>query len=156
MAPTWYRRACALALTQLNGSGNLDSEALIADSSQPSTLINYLKRVQEATAKRKIFRCKRPDPDVGLTQAKNRALKAIVGLGPEDMDSENKNLVGILYGSSVPVILRVVDDDRSKADNTYHVKLVGPCYAHGHMEGEIFAGMSEMEIKKRTTTFSIH
>ncbi|KAI4609388.1 hypothetical protein J4E81_007604 [Alternaria sp. BMP 2799] len=154
-APTWYRRACALALTQLDGNGNLASEALSV-SEQLSTLINYLRRVQEATANRKIFRCASSDLDVSSMSAHKTTSEGIVGLGPKDMSLKDENLLCILYGSSVPVILRVIPGPNLQDDHTLHVKLVGPCYAHGHMEGEIFAGMSETEIKKRTIKFSIH
>jgi hypothetical protein len=156
VAPTWYRRACALALTQLDGSGDLDSETLLADGSQPGTLIEYLKCVQAAAAYQRIFRFKSLGLLAGPMPVQNKTQEAIVGLGPTYMKPGDETLVCILYGSSVPVILSVMDKPKVQGDNTLHVKLVGPCYVHGHMEGEIFAGMSEKEIQSRTTKFSIH
>jgi hypothetical protein len=164
IAPTWYRRACALALTKIDGDGHLDSAALIADKSQPSTLISYLRRVLVATENKKIFRCTKnttSDDSTGAKegaqeQAKEQIHEAIVGLGPEDMGSVGQQWVCILYGCSVPVILNEVDGRKYQGDGTYHVKLTGPCYVHGYMEGEIFAGMSEEDIRSRSITFSIH
>jgi len=149
IAPTWYRRACALALSKLNSNGNLDSAALIADASQPSTLTSYLRRVQVATENKRVFWSE-------TNFASGYMQKSIVGLGPEDMVSGGRKWACILYGSSVPVILRDIDVTKSKDDNTHHVELIGPCYVHGHMEGEIFAGMSEKDLRRRTTKFSIH
>ena len=80
----------------------------------------------------------------------------IVGIGPEGMGSGPCEWVCILYGSSVPVILRDIDVRKSKDKHTYHVELVGPCYLHGHMEGGIFAGMSEKDLRFKTTKFGIH
>ncbi|KAI4927944.1 uncharacterized protein J4E92_005424 [Alternaria infectoria] len=158
VAPTWYRRACALALTQLDHLGDLNSEALAADPSQPSTLIEYLKRVQNATAHKKIFRCASVESEVkkSPTGSQRKVADAIVGLGPEQMTGEDESLVCILYGSSVPVILSLIDDERLQSGDICHVKLVGACYVHGHMEGEIFASMGEKEFQGRTMKFSIH
>jgi hypothetical protein len=43
-APTWYRRACASAFSRLNEEGNLDIQKLLTTASQPSAMIEYLKR----------------------------------------------------------------------------------------------------------------
>ena len=143
-APTWYRRACALALTKLDEFGNLDTTSLIADPSQPGTLVNYLRRVKEATENRQAFRCENSD---------GAQLDTIVGLGPGHFHPwAEREMVCILYGSSVPVILR----EHKDRDGTTVARLIGACYVHGHMEGELFADMSEEEIQKRSTTFSIH
>lgn len=149
-APTWYRRACALALTKLDHAGNLDITALTADSSQPATLVNYLRRVQEATANRRSFRCRTSGTRLSPTGAET---DVIVGFGPEHISSKDHVLVCILYGSSVPVILNKIEH---RVWGTTHVKLIGACYVHGHMDGEIFAGLSEEDIHIKSTTFSIH
>jgi len=149
-APTWYRRACALALTKLDHSGNLDITALTADSSQPATLVNYLRRVQEATANRRSFRCENSDTGSSPTGAE---MDVIVGFGPENISSQDYASVCILYGLSVPVILKKIESPNFRITR---VKLVGACYVHGHMEGEIFSGMSKEEIRDGSKTFSIH
>jgi len=150
VAPTWYRRACALALTKLDHAGNLDITVLTADPSQPATLVSYLTRVREATTNRRSFRCEISHAESGSMGAQTDAM---VGFGPEHISSQDHVLVCILYGSSVPVILNKIEDS---AWGTTHVKLVGACYVHGHMEGEIFSGMSKEEIRDRSKTFSIH
>jgi hypothetical protein len=140
--PTWYRRACALALSQLDDSGALDSTAMVADTSQPSTLVDYLKRVQKATEQRKIFRC---EDDRSFPQ---EGPDAIVGIGPEGLSDHGYRylLVCILFGCSVPVILDC---------STPHTRLLGACYIHGYMEGETFIGMSKEDIQRKTRTFRI-
>ncbi|KAI4948095.1 hypothetical protein J4E91_006088 [Alternaria rosae] len=91
VAPTWYRRACALALTQLDGFGNLNLKDLLADASQPGTLVSYLKRVQEATDRRYLFRCERSDMSVSPISVQNKTSEAVVGLGPKRMDEPDGN-----------------------------------------------------------------
>jgi len=156
VAPTWYRRACASALRKLVDNSDLDSASISRSCHPRSKLVDYLKHVQEATANQKIFRCEDSHPDARRMPAQKKASEAIVGLGPAIMSSEDKILLCILYGSSVPVMLNVIPGPNSQDDKTLHVKLVGPCYAHGHMEGEIFASMSEEDLQRGTTKFSIH
>jgi hypothetical protein len=152
-APTWYRRACALALTHLDEDGVLDTAALVADTSQPSTLIDYLKRVQSATNNRKIFRCAGAQETGGPVGVVDQTVDSIVGIGPDNMGAYTHLWVCILFGCSVPVIL---GPHAPHQDFMNHAVIVGACYVHGHMEGEMFAGMSEEAIRKKTTTFSIH
>jgi hypothetical protein len=143
-APTWYRRACALALTQLGDLGTLDTVALVGDPSQPGILVEYLKRVETATQDRRIFRCTGVRSPAGPSK---QAEEAIIGVGRRDLSADGFHVVCILYGCSVPVML---DCDG------FDIRLIGPCYVHGYMEGEMFAAISEGEIRKRTTMFSIH
>ncbi|KNG52143.1 ankyrin and het domain-containing protein [Stemphylium lycopersici] len=135
--PTWYRRACALALTKLDESGGLNIKELLTDASQPQNLAYYLRRVATATGHRRPFRC----TGASIVQGAQRTHEQhMVGLGPLEM-------------GTLPMILK---DLASPEDGTRHVTVVGPCYVHGHMEGEMFAGVSEEEIQSRTTVFSIH
>jgi hypothetical protein len=152
-APTWYRRACALALTKLDVDGNLQMAESIADKSQPGTVIDYLKRVQTATLDRRIFRCASAQMAVGTDRALKEVKEPMIGMGPQHMGLYDHYWVCILFGCSVPVILTRTDLQR---DDTSHAILVGACYVHGYMEGETFAGMSEEEIQSKSITFSIH
>jgi hypothetical protein len=151
-APTWYRRACALALTQLDDHGALDTVALVGDPSQPSTLVEYLRRVQKATQNRKIFRCASAQGDVMSAGTRAQEADTVVGIGP-DCIGHDEEYICVLFGCSVPIILR---GSIFSADGTMHASLLGACYVHGYMEGETFAGMSEEEIQSKSITFSIH
>jgi hypothetical protein len=159
MIPGWYRRACALALTKLTDEGDLNISKLIANLSHPITMIEYLRRVQEVVRNRKFFSCSPQASDdvqegefsdvdsLGTTTSSD-----IVGLGPRDMASSD--LVCILFGCSVPVILRPTSKDSDS--ESVDVTLVGEAYVHDHMEGELFAGMSKDELRRRSSTFRIH
>jgi hypothetical protein len=57
-APSWYRRACMQCLTSVTPNGDLNSAALIALNSTPSTIVSFLKRVQCIIWNRKFLRTK--------------------------------------------------------------------------------------------------
>jgi hypothetical protein len=108
---SWYQRACLYALAQTSSTGVLDTSALIR-SGGPSIMVEFLERVQSVVWNRKFF----------TTSVRN-----LFGLGPDGL--QNGDAVAVLYGCSVPVILRPVE-------NRMHYKLVGECYIHGLMDGQ--------------------
>ncbi len=57
---------------------------------------------------------------------------ALLGLAPEE--TQKGDLICILFGCSVPVVLRKEIADKRTGD--YHYKIVGECYIHGMMDGE--------------------
>ncbi|KAF1832563.1 HET-domain-containing protein [Decorospora gaudefroyi] len=148
VAPTWYRRACALALTKVNDIGHLNMVELIADKSQPTTMIEYIERVQKTTRARQIFRC------ADLSGRQNDIRRVYYGLGPTKLNTF-RQYVCILFGCSVPVILTCW---RLRTTGILRAwgRLVGPCYIDGYMEGEMFAGMSKEEIERKSTAFRIY
>jgi hypothetical protein len=107
----WYQRACLYTLAQTSSTGVLDTSALIR-SGGPSIMVEFLERVQSVVWNRKFF----------TTSGRN-----LFGLGPDGL--QNGDAVAVLYGCSVPVILRPVE-------NRMHYKLVGECYIHGLMDGQ--------------------
>lgn len=69
--------------------------------------------------------------------------KGYVGLGP--MPTRKGDLICVLYGCSVPVVLRKVGG---------HYVFIGECYVHGLMDGE---ALDLLAIKKATEQeFEIH
>lgn len=108
---SWYQRACLYTLAQTSSTGVLDTSALIR-SGGPSIMVEFLERVQSVVWNRKFF----------TTSVRN-----LFGLGPDGL--QNGDAVAVLYGCSVPVILRPVE-------NRMHYKLVGECYIHGLMDGQ--------------------
>jgi hypothetical protein len=151
-APTWYRRACALALTKIDANGILNIADLVADNSQSSTMIDYLRRVWTATQYRKVFHCTSFHM-IADTRASLGLEDTVVGLGPEDMKCYDEDLVCILFGCSVPVVLRHC---HFYGTGTRHVVFVGACYVHGHIEREMFAGTSKEEIRSKAATLNIY
>jgi hypothetical protein len=133
-APPWYRRACALALTKASAEGDLSTSKLLANKTQPATVIEFLKRVQAVVWSRRFFRC--------------AAETETVGFGPRT--TMEGDFVCILFGCSVPVILRVV---REGAHEIH--QLIGECYVHGYMEGEAFAGLVQESIDQISIDFQI-
>jgi hypothetical protein len=133
-APSWYRRACALALTKASAEGDLSTSKLLANKRQPATVIEFLKRVQAVVWSRKFFRC---------------TLEAeTVGFGPKTITEGD--VVCILFGCSVPVILRSVQEGPREK-----YQLIGECYVHGHMEGERFAGRVLESVDRMSIDFHI-
>lgn len=49
--------------------------------------------------------------------------------------TKRRDLICILYGRSVPVILRLQKDEKTGEENS---QFVGECYVHGIMYGEAF------------------
>jgi Heterokaryon incompatibility protein (HET) len=108
---SWYQRACLYALAQTDSTGVLNTPTLIK-SGGPSIMVEFLERVQSVVWNRKFF----------TTTNGN-----LFGLGPDGLQSGD--VVAVLYGCTVPVILRA-------AENKMHYKVVGECYIHGLMDGQ--------------------
>jgi hypothetical protein len=121
LPPFWYRRACMYALTQASSDGHLNTTKLVSTRSLPRTVIRYLRRVQQVVWSRRFFHCK-----------ESSSARPIFGIGPKYM--KNKDVICLLYGCSVPVVLR----QHSKRDLPYY-ELIGECFAYEKMDGEAVA-----------------
>jgi hypothetical protein len=137
-SPFWYRRACMYSLKKASPVGDLNTSKLIANKSLPETVIEYLKRVQAVVWNRKFLVCQDLDDDS----------KSLFGLGSRYI--REGDLVCILFGCSVPVILR---EKRLSEDS--HFEFMGECYIHGKMDGEALAGMEKKTIMNATKEFNI-
>ena len=123
-APSWYRRACLECLTHITQNGDLSTGALIENHNTPTTMVTFLKRVQRVVWNRKFFRSRGGEyQDEG---------DQLFGLAPTK--SQVGDLIVILYGCSVPVLLR---EFKTKRD--HYFELVGEAYVHGMMDGEAFS-----------------
>lgn len=114
-APSWYRRACLESLTRATPSGDLNVPEILRNENTPSTMEAFLDRVQRIVWNRRFIKIE--------TQKANH-----FGLGPPKCDKGD--LVCILFGCSVPVILRMSPKNEDK------YTFVGECYVHGMMDGE--------------------
>jgi hypothetical protein len=133
--PCWYRRACEHALANVTNSGNLNTRELIADSTQPYLMRQYLKRAQSVTWNRRVIKDYK---------------RNLFGLAPTT--AELKDIVCILFGSSVPVILREHCTETGKPD---YFEFVGESYIHGKMDGEACEALDHATQAPRTETFEI-
>jgi hypothetical protein len=123
-APSWYRRACLECLTHITQNGDLSTGALMENQNTPTTMVTFLKRVQRVVWNRKFFRSRG-----GVYQDEREQL---FGLAPTK--SQVGDLIVILFGCSVPVILR-----EFHARDDHYFELVGEAYVHGMMDGEAFS-----------------
>ncbi|PVH72374.1 HET-domain-containing protein [Cadophora sp. DSE1049] len=122
-APGWYRRACFECLQFTDRRGDLDMESIKKEPEIPSTLVTFLERVQPIVWGRRFF-------DTTATGKGDE--KRLLGLG--NFDVKRDDLVCILFGCSVPVLLR----PETKEENPTY-SFVGECYIHGMMDGEAIA-----------------
>ncbi|TAQ90353.1 hypothetical protein B7494_g1332 [Chlorociboria aeruginascens] len=114
--PSWYHRACLYSLAHAStiDNGDLDTSLLLRSPGSSSER-EFLERVQTVTWNRKFF---------------TMTPKGRFGIGPAKM--EEKDLVCVLYGCSVPVVLR----DVASPDGARNFKVIGECFVYGMMEGE--------------------
>jgi hypothetical protein len=138
----WYKRACAFSLLKTSSEGDLNTSKLIASEMLPESVVEYLKRVQRVVWSRKFFQCS--------VENSGENTRELVGLGSRHI--RESDLVCILFGCSVPVVLREI---RESSDRTYYVKLMGECFVYGMMDGEAFAGLKPKDIEHRTALFEI-
>jgi hypothetical protein len=114
--PSWYNRAFLYCLQQLTPNGDINTNRLISECEAESSLVvEFLERVQSVIWNRKF-----------LVSKDN----SWIGLAP--MAAEVGDIICILYGCSVPVVLRP-----QSVDGKTFFHLVGECYVHGLMDGEV-------------------
>ncbi|KAF2107951.1 heterokaryon incompatibility protein-domain-containing protein, partial [Lophiotrema nucula] len=143
--PRWYQRACLHCLRDsrlINANGDLNSHRLHRVTESMTS--KYLERVESVIWRRRIIRISAEvdnlTPEVGSAIPEvNRSApeadtadKFLYGLGPEK--TRRGDLVCILFGCSVPVVLRKATQSSSRDSNVFEV--VGESYIHGKMDGE--------------------
>lgn len=148
-SPHWSK-SCQNAVNKSGKDGHIDTNHIRHDC---STFVDkFLERVQQVVWRRRLITLQR--------QASHKCL----GLAPEK--TKKGDLICILYGCSVPVVLREMDGSertakRRKYSNTVrledgenanskHFRFIGECYIHGMMLGEAF------RIKKESDTQNKH
>jgi hypothetical protein len=115
MPPSWYSRAFDYCLLHSN-MGDINTNRLLQDCEADSSLVvGFLQRVQSIIWNRKFL--------VSETYK-------WIGLAPTA--AEEKDVLVILHGCSVPVVLRPVKEE----GQVVGWLLVGECYVHGMMDGE--------------------
>lgn len=139
--PYIYQSACNYAFQRKGLRGDLNIREMIFFGKCPSMAIDFLRRVLSVVWKRSLILTSREE---------------FLGLAP--FKAREGDLVCILYGCSVPLVLRKIErhkmnggapspwkrvkpgealpprTDSSKSDHYY--ELIGECYIHGMMDGE--------------------
>ncbi|KAL2065534.1 hypothetical protein VTL71DRAFT_3204 [Oculimacula yallundae] len=123
-APSWYNRALLYCLAERTPNGDINTNKLIATCEAGSTLVvDFLQRVQNVIWNRKFLVSKQ---------------SGLIGLAP--MAAQEGDKICILYGCSVPVVLR----KKEVKDDTFW-QVVGECYVHGKMNGEAMENAPETQ-----------
>ena len=115
--PHYFQRACAFFFS--SGRVTDDQYATAVRDDHPKFVAEFLQRVQAIIWKRRMI----------ITDQER-----LLGLGSKDV--QDGDLICIIFGCSVPVVLRKIVSDEMTGE--HHYKLVGDCYVHGMMDGEVF------------------
>jgi hypothetical protein len=121
-APPWYRRACLECLQYVNPSGDLNTEKFKEAELPPASMKMFIERVKAAVWCRQFF----------VTGGREGKRKPLYGLAPPE--TKEGDAIYILFGCSVPVVLRKVPSPRRRGIDRY--TFIGECYVHGMMDGE--------------------
>ena len=115
--PGWYQRACWECFHLGTSSGDVNIASLINNPKTPSLMVEFLKRVQGIVWDKLFVRSDE---------------RSLFGLGPRG--TQLGDLICILFGCSVPVILR--PQMNSSGSDIMHYEIVGESYIYGMMDGE--------------------
>jgi len=146
--PTYYSRACLFCLLNETPNGHINTKELLeADDikGQQSIVQDYLERVRAVTWNRVILQgrsdSERPDSPVSASPGTGE----LVGLGPPR--TLVHDVIAILFGCSVPVILRPY---RREPSLPPVYEFIGEAYIYGKMDGEaMYEGHQECEFVLR-------
>ena len=113
--PAYFRLACH-ASSRLSSTNIINMAELLETKSTPTVVRQYIERAQSVLGGRKLIRTRR----------------SFMGLGPQGC--EEGDIICILYGCSVPVVLRSCVTKGSKEPSFY--RIIGGAYVHEMMQGE--------------------
>ena len=132
--PLFYPQACKSALNQTVKGGHISTKRIV-HRGENSIVASFLRRVQEVIWMKRLIKTEGGRGENDLPR---------LGLAPHL--TKKRDLICILYGCSVPVVLR----KHHAGTPNEHYTFIGECYVHGIMEGEAFD-----LIKRRTGSESI-
>ncbi|RYO81800.1 hypothetical protein DL766_007133 [Monosporascus sp. MC13-8B] len=153
--PSWYKRACLRCLVNDTPNGHIATKDIL-ERSPPGIMQDYIKRVQAVTWNRVVFEAK----NAGDTETGK-----LVGIGPPF--TERDDLVCILFGCSVPVIIRPwvsfqrstsqTDGRRKPKDKEKpsYYEFLGEAFVYGKMDGQAVSAMDPNQLEARTLEFRL-
>ncbi|KAE8454442.1 hypothetical protein EG329_000064 [Mollisiaceae sp. DMI_Dod_QoI] len=121
--PSWYYRAFCECLNNLRSTGDLRPDDVIGLPNASSLAKSFLERVKDVVWERLFVQ----------TQLDGGKEKLTYGLAPKD--TKQGDMVCVLFGCSVPVVLRQQDSGNEK-----YFHMIGECFVYGMMDGEAVAG----------------
>lgn len=125
--PPWYKGACKWCLTHQTNNGHINIGTILRDRCEENDIIrSYLQRVRAVTWNR-CFLKRDPSDDEDLSCGQDH----LVGFGPPN--TSMGDVVAVLFGCSVPVILRPV---YSALKILSGYEFIGEAYNYGKMDGE--------------------
>ncbi|KAF2030897.1 HET-domain-containing protein [Setomelanomma holmii] len=127
--PHFYRRACQHCLVNLTRNGHINIESLLQESENGSYVMDYLERVKAVTWDRSFIEAC-PLKTI-YPKSSDGSRDKLVGLGPPK--TRRGDLIVVIYGCSVPVILRPMQRD---ANDIQGYEFIGEAYIYGKMDGE--------------------
>ncbi|OCL04902.1 HET-domain-containing protein, partial [Glonium stellatum] len=146
--PAYFPLACKWVFEQRSRRGNVNTNEILTFGRCPSIITEFLQRVQSVVWGRRLI----------LSEGR-RGSKQLLALVP--VEAEEGDLICILYGCSVPVVLRrsrkrnvrkALSKDTSRRkhpnltislDSDEQYAFVGECYVHNMMAGEGFKHQRE-------------
>ena len=140
--PPWYHRAALHCMALATNNDHIDTSGILArkeESNLPQIVEEHLKRVQAVTWNRKFFE--------GING--NEESEQLFGLAPPDSQSGDR--VCILFGCSVPCILR----PHLSQHGAQYYQLIGEAYVYGRMDGEAITMLSPRDLGEKTQDFVI-
>jgi hypothetical protein len=142
LPPGYFHRVCLHCLVNDTQNGHINTKELLRKG-QPTIVHDYLKRVQAVTWNRVFF-----EADASSDGEEEK----LFGLGPPK--ASHGDVVCVLFGCSVPVILRKRQDKEDGKVIDYF-EFVGEAYVYGKMDGEAVTRLTEEELKKKLTEFQL-
>ena len=125
--PKSYRDACKAAWDPAFEGGRIITSRLI-DSRKGTFVADFARRVQEVIWARALITTERD----------------LLGLAP--LETKEHDLICILYGCSVPVVLRMHSDDKIGDE---YFEFIGECYVNDLMDGEALSIQETEEDERR-------
>ncbi|KAL3422517.1 hypothetical protein PVAG01_06673 [Phlyctema vagabunda] len=137
--PSWYPRACLESLNHLGINGDLRPDDVIDLPAAPNIAKKFLERVKGILWQRRFTK-------VALKTSSKDSRRTTFGLTPTS--SEEGDIICVLFGCSVPVVLRKEGDG-----DAVHFTIIGECYVYGMMNGEAVTGSAFNE--ERSESFKL-
>jgi hypothetical protein len=135
--PSWYHRACLHCLEQSGTDGDIDTIAILNAPKCSHIVADFLRRVQSVIWNRRFL----------LSKAEVNGDR-LFGLAPGG--TRRGDIICILYGCSVPVVLR-----EHKTQDDHYFEVIGESFIYGMMDGEAREGLSDEKVEAKSMTFKL-
>ncbi|KIW84133.1 hypothetical protein Z517_03380 [Fonsecaea pedrosoi CBS 271.37] len=152
-APGWYKRACEFAFRR-NASAHIDVEELYS-LTESSHVREFLRRVRDVCWSRALVNLSASQESAAAgrscggsggvaSSSSSPPQQPIISLCPPE--TSIGDVVAILYGCSVPVVLR---PQVSASSSSSYYTLIGECFVYGFVDGEIMTDDNKSRLCSR-------